>query len=142
MPSSLEIVASQVLQRQPFSVFMGASIEMIDSGVCVLLLPIRQNHLQQDAIVHGGAICYLADNAITFAGGSSLGPRVVTSELKINYLRQAVGERLVAKAVTLHASSRQATCRCDVYAIDGDQEHWCATALGTVVARSAPTTPG
>jgi uncharacterized protein (TIGR00369 family) len=138
MPRSLEVVAQDVIQRQPFSIFMGASLEMIDSGICVLLLPILPNHLQQDSIVHGGAICYLADNAITFAGGSSLGPRVVTSELKINYLRPAAGDRLVARAVTLHASNRQATCRCDVYAIDGGEERWCATALGTVVARHAP----
>lgn len=32
--------------------------------------PLRDEHLQQHGFVHGGVISYLADNALTFAGGS------------------------------------------------------------------------
>ena len=47
--------------------------------------------------LHGGAISYLADNALTFAGGSVLGDSV-TAEYKINYLRPATGVQALAPA--------------------------------------------
>ena len=58
---------------------------------------------------HGGAIASLADNALTFAGGTVLGVAVVTSEFKINFLRPALGDSLVARATVVHKGRRQAS---------------------------------
>ena len=52
------------------------------------------NILQQNGFVHGGVVSYAADNALTYAGGTALDWAVVTSEIKINSVRPAVGERL------------------------------------------------
>src|SRR5690606_31835458 len=86
---------------------------------------------------HGGVVSYLADNALTYAGGAALGTAVVTSEYKINYLRPALGDRLVARASVLHAGRNQAVCRCDVFAVARDTgETLCAVAQGTIVRLS------
>ncbi len=57
---------------------------------------------------------------------------MVTSELKINYIRPAIGSALIARAVALHGGRNQAVCRCDVYDLRDDDEVLCATALGTI----------
>jgi uncharacterized protein (TIGR00369 family) len=72
------------------------------------------------------------------AGGSALGPSVVTSEFKINYLRPAMGEYIVARATVIHAGKNQAVCRCDVYVSSNHNESLCATAQGTIARLSQP----
>lgn len=62
-----------------------------------------------------------------------MGPAVVTSEYKINFLRPAVGTALVARATVVHAGANQAVCRCEVLAVHAGQETLCAVALGTIV---------
>jgi len=73
-------------------------------------------------------VSYLADNALTYAGGSALGFAVVTSEFKINYVRPAIGERLIARAEAVALSRSQVVCRCDVLAWRGGEEKLCAVA--------------
>lgn len=98
-------------------------------------MPIRNELLQQNGFVHGGVVSFAADNALTFAGGSMLGPAVLTSEYKINYLRPASGQTLVARASVVYAGKRQAVCRCDVFSVRADLERvLCAVAQGTISA--------
>lgn len=132
-------MGQQILESQPFSTFLGARLASFSEGEAVLEVPIRGELLQQDGFVHGGVISYLADNALTFAGGSMLGPTVLTSEYKINYLRPASGETLVARASVVHAGKRQAVCRCDVFVVGaGETEKFCAAAQGTIASVAAP----
>lgn len=122
----------QVLAEQPFSVLLGAELLAFSEGRAEIRIPIRPELKQQHGFVHGGVLSYAADNALTFAGGSVLGPAVVTSEFKINYLRPATGESLVARASVVHAGTGQAVCRCEVYALGPGGENLCASALGTI----------
>ena len=121
-----------ILNNQPFSRFLNAELIALEQGKAVLALTIRDEFLQQHGFVHGGLISYLIDNAITFAGGSLLGEKVVTAEYKVNYTRPARGQRLVATATVESAGSRLAVCRCEVVAIDGDNEKSCAIGQGTI----------
>ena len=121
-----------ILAAQPFSVLLGAQLTVFEPGVAELSIPIRQELLQQHGFVHGGVISYAADNALTFAGGSVLGTAVVTAEYKINYLRPARGERLVALATVVHAGKRQAVCRCEIFDVSGSKEKLCGVAQGTI----------
>lgn len=98
-----------------------------------LTLPIVEQLTQQHGFVHGGVLSYLADNTITFASGLALGSNALTSEFKINYLRPAVGERLVVRAEAKSTGRRQAVCQCMVCAVEGETEKLCAIAQGTVV---------
>jgi uncharacterized protein (TIGR00369 family) len=122
-----------VLASQPFSVLLGAELTAFAPGLATLELTNRPEFTQQFGLVHGGVLSYLADNALTFAGGTVLGASVLTAEYKINYVRAARGERLIARATVIAAATRQAVCRCDVFAVAAGVETLCATAQGTIV---------
>lgn len=129
----------KILASQPFSVLLGTELLGLSSGEAEIRLPIEPRLAQQHGFVHGGVLGYAADNALTFAGGSVLGPAVVTSEFKINYLRPARGDFLVARARVIHHGKRQAVCLCEILASDGGDEVLCATAQGTIARLSAPS---
>ena len=120
-----------ILGSQPFSILLGTELEAFEPGKAVLTLAVRDELKQQHGFVHGGVVSYLADNALTYAGGSVLGDSV-TSEYKINYLRPALGERLTARATVLSSGKRQAVCQCEVIALNNGEERLVAVAQGTI----------
>jgi len=127
----------QVLAAQPFSQLVGAVLTRFDSEATELRIPINDDLKQQHGFVHGGVLSYVADNALTFAGGAALGTGVVTSEYKINYVRPAIGQELVARAAVAYAGKSQAVCRCDVFVVNDGKEALCAIAQGTIARLSA-----
>ncbi|MCC6925891.1 PaaI family thioesterase [Novosphingobium sp.] len=130
-----------VLAQQPFSVLLGAELSVFAPGQAEIRLPIRQELRQQHGFVHGGVLAYLADNALTYAGGSSLSGQIVTAEMKINYTRPAIGELLIARASVVSAGRTQAVARCDVFVVAGGVEKLCAAAQGKIAASPAPNDP-
>jgi len=130
----IQTFAQEVFASQPFSRFIGAELTAATRDGAQLSLVIKDHHKQQHGFVHGGVISYLADNAITFAGGLALGGNALTAEFKINYIRPGVGARLVANAQARSASKRTAICQCEIYAVDGADRTLCALAQGTVVS--------
>jgi uncharacterized protein (TIGR00369 family) len=127
----------KILENQAFSRYLGAQLEAFYPGGAVLEVPIRDEFMQQYGYVHGGVTSYLADNALTYAAGSVLGKAVITLEYKINYLRPARGEVLVARSSVVSHGRRQAVCRCEVYSRQGAEETLCAVALGTILRYEA-----
>lgn len=127
-----------ILASQPFSVLLGAQLVNFTPGQVELAIPIRPDLLQQFDFVHGGVIGYAADNALTFAGGSVLGPQVLTAEYKINFVKPAKGALLRARATVLSSGARQAVCQCMIHAVDGDRESLVAVALGTITVTGTP----
>jgi uncharacterized protein (TIGR00369 family) len=126
-------MGQQVLASQSFSKLLGTQLTSFSDEVVELQLPLNDTLLQQNGFAHGGVLSYLADNALTFAGGTKLGVAVLTVEYKINYLRPAVGTRLIARANVVYAGKTTATCRCDVFSVAADgTEKVCATAQGTI----------
>ncbi|HNS50218.1 MAG TPA: PaaI family thioesterase [Anaerolineae bacterium] len=132
-------IAGQILQTQPFSVLIGAEMTAFSPGHAELTIPVTAQLRQQHGFAHGGVLCYAADNALSFAGGSVLGPAILTSEFKINYLRPARGDRLVARASVVYAGRFQAVCRCDVFSVEAGEESLCAVAQGTIVRTGRPS---
>ena len=137
-PEAFLAMGRDVLAAQPFSVLVGAELAALSPGACELQLPVTAQVLQQHGFVHGGVVSYLADNALTYAGGTSLRVPVVTAEFKINYVRPAIGERLIARARAAHSGKSQAVCRCDVFVVKDGQEKLCAIAQGTITALPEP----
>ena len=136
---SLSLQAAQaVLRSQAFSVWLGAELTSFDSSIVELRIPITDQIKQQHGFVHGGVVSYAADNALTFSGGAALGATVVTSEFKINYLRPAKGETLVARANVVYAGRSQAVCQCQVFCVADGKEVLCAVAQGTIVSLGQP----
>lgn len=125
--------ATLVLDAQPFSRLLGTRITYFGDGVAVLELDLDDDLQQQDGLAHGGVLAYLADNAITFAAGSVLGPALLTSGVTVEYVAPARRGPLVARAVVEHATMRHAVCRVTV-AADGAT---CAIGQGRVAVRDS-----
>ena len=138
MDELLEL-GKQILASQPFSVLVGAELTALSPGRVELSIPITAKLKQQHGFVHGGVISYAADNALTFVGGTVLGPAVVTSEYKINYLRPAMGTELIARAMVIQSSKTQAVCRCEIFLIGEGKENLCAIAQGTIARIGRPS---
>jgi uncharacterized protein (TIGR00369 family) len=130
----------KVLAQQPFSVLLGAELTAFSRGKAELRVPVRDELRQQNGFLHGGVVSYAADNALTYAGGGAMQGPVVTSEFKINYVRPAIGEWLIARAECVYAGKSQAVCRCDLFVVKNGEEKLCATAQGTITGLGeAPT---
>lgn len=127
--------ARGVLQAQPFSMMLGTVLTRFDEDGVTLELDVTPQLLQQHGYVHGGVLCYLADNAVTFAGGLTLGPDVLTSGVALTYLRPAQGQRLIARARTQGSTSRTAATQVEIHAQNAEGEYLCAVGSGTVAAR-------
>lgn len=130
--------AQKVLDSQPFSALVGARITAFGDGAATLEITGREELRQQNGFLHGGVLAYAADNALTFAAGTTLGPAVLTGGFSIQYLRPATGTTLVARAEVVHTGRRQAVARCDLFVVgeDGD-EKLCAVAQGTVLSAAS-----
>ena len=124
-------LGKRVLREQPFSKLLGAELTALEIGTAEITLLVREELKQQHGFVHGGVVSYLADNCLTYAGGSVLG-NSVTSEYKINYVRPAIGEKLIARATVLSSGKRQAVCDCRIMAVGEKGEVLVAVAQGTI----------
>lgn len=138
--SMLEL-GKAVLSAQPFSQFLGAELVKFSEDQTEIHLKMRDEFLQQYGFAHGGLVSYLADNALTFAGGANLQGNVVTSEMKLNYIRPAKGTALIARASALSTGRTQAVVRCEIYSVDNGAERLCAAGQGTIVSLPAKNGP-
>ncbi|MGP3636551.1 PaaI family thioesterase [Streptomyces sp. 24-1644] len=138
--SALDLRSAQkVLDSQPFSVLVGARITGFGDGGATLDVDVRPELQQQNGFLHGGVLAYAADNAITFAAGTTLGPAVLTGGFSIQYVRPATGHTLSARATVVHSGRRQAVVRCDLFTVGDDGEQTlCAVAQGTVLSAKQP----
>ena len=142
-PDVFLAMGREALASQPFSALIGAQLHALTPGHVEIHLPLTVQLKQQHGFAHGGVVSYLADNALTFAGGTALRVPVVTAEYKINYVRPALGERLVARARTVHKGQSQAVCTCEVFAVNDGVEKLVALAQGTIarLPDPSPNTP-
>lgn len=131
--------AKKVFAEQPFTQHIGAELVSSGPGTAAIAIDVAPHHLQQHGFVHGGVLSYLADNAITFAGGLAMKGNALTSEFKINYVRPAKGSRVVARAEAKSAGKRQAVCQCEIFVVKDGEEKLCALAQGTVVVIRDPS---
>lgn len=85
----------------PFLEHTGASLKSYSKGKAEVELHIKPYHLQHKGFVHGGVISTLMDNTGWYAAVSNLdeGLTAVTMEIKINYLKPALGKYLLASAM-------------------------------------------
>jgi len=129
--SDLLALGKWSLSQQPFSCLMETKFEKAEKGKVVLSLDVRDEFKQNYGAVHGGVISYMIDVGLAYAAASEIRD-CVTSELKINYLRPAVGEKIVARAKSIHVGSRQVVCECQVFARQAGEEMLVAIGIGTV----------
>ncbi|WP_406865061.1 PaaI family thioesterase [Streptomyces sp. HUAS MG47] len=135
MTNELMALAQGLFDAQPFSRFLGAELTEVGPDSAEIRVRIRPELLQQHGFVHGGVLSYLADNALTFAGGLALGGDALTAEYKVNYAKPATGETVIARAKALVTTRRQSVCQCTLHTVSAEgEERLVAVAQGTIVA--------
>ena len=91
---------------------LGAEIRELAPGAVTLVMPARSELHQQHGFVHAGAVTTLLDTACGFAALSVMddGVGVLTAEFKVNLLRPAAGELIVAEGRVANAGRTLVVC--------------------------------
>ena len=129
--SQLERI-QKALDDLPFAKLIGIELDQISEGVATLGLQVRNDLMQNNGVVHGGAIASLIDTAAAFAIVSLLssGERVTTVDLTVSYLRPLTTGRARATARVVRAGRRLITVSGEVL---DDGGTLVATALTTYI---------
>jgi acyl-CoA thioesterase len=92
------------IQRDPFALRLGATVEIIKPGHSRVTLTVTDDMLNFHGMTHGGVIFALGDMAFA-AASNSHGQTAVALNVAINYLKASTsGDRLVAEAREQHTS--------------------------------------
>jgi len=124
--------------RQKLMQFYGAIIQDIGSGTMEIAVPPTDFLLRTSGIFHGGVIAALADTAGGYAATTLYQEDVsfLTIEFKINFLRQAIGEKLVAKATVIKGGATLTVAQTDLFTVNNGKETQVATSLITLMKAS------
>ena len=121
--------------RQPMMQLIGATLSLVEPGVVEITLPYRQELTQQNGYLHAGMVTTIADTACGYAAFSLMpaGSEVLSVEFKVNLLRPAVGDSLLARAEVIKAGKTLTVVRADVFAITENNRTLVATMQGTMI---------
>ncbi len=135
-----ELIQEQFARRLG-TLFNGhVGIEFVDAGkgFAKLRLPIRDEILQPTGIVHGGAVCTLADVTAGVAAHVSYPPgtELVTVEIKVNFIAGLREGVLLSEATPLHIGRRTSVWEVRV---NHDSGRHVAFASGTFMVVKEPS---
>lgn len=129
----LELVRA-ALDRQNFVRLLGIEITEAEPGRVQLTCAARPEFMQHNGFLHGGLIATLADVTCGAAAGTMMTEETqnaLTVEFKINYLRPADVERLIATGVVVRPGKNLTVV--DITITDETGEKSIAKALGTMM---------
>jgi len=118
---------------------LGVSITALDAGQCTLSLASGAGTSQQHGYFHGGIIGAVADSAAGYAANSLLMPEFecLTAEYKINFLRPARGDVLVAHGKVVRPGKSLVVATVEVTSTFEGKAELCAIAQMTLFAVAA-----
>lgn len=122
--------------RQRVMETIGAIMSRVEPGGVEITLPYRVDLTQQHGFIHAGIVATILDSACGYAAFTRMRPdrAVLTVEYKINLLRPAKGNRLIARARVVRAGKTLTVCTGDAFAETDGTESVVATMLATVMA--------
>jgi len=122
----------------PFFSEFDFNIESVDETVGVARFVYDDKWTRPYQIINGGTLMALADVAVYLAIFGRLGiiPLAVTNELKMNFLRPAIGGDVLASAELIKVGRRVAYGSVDVF-MDGEPERLVAHATSSYILPDA-----
>ena len=134
-PNSEQLKAEQVqalFDASPFISFLGLKVVSLDhgKGEIVVRMPLRPEFERRKGTkqFHGGPIASFIDTVGDFAIGMQVGGGVPTMNLRVDYLRPAIGDAIVGVARVRRAGKTAAIIDIDV---SDDQDRLVAIGRGT-----------
>src|ERR1700675_1096841 len=118
--AALARASERLRHSNPINHF-GFVLEKAERGRAVFRMPVLELHKQIHRVVHGGVLAMLADTAGGFAAflAAPVGTRVVTIEMKINFLEAVADGEIWADARVLRQGKSTSVVDCNV--TDGDR---------------------
>lgn len=118
--ADLARAAERLRHSHPVNHF-GFQLTKAERGRAVFRMPVLELHKQIHRVVHGGVLASLADTAGGFAAflAAPRGARVLTIELKINFLEGVEHGEIEADARVLRQGKTTSVVDCDVTDQDG-----------------------
>ena len=115
---------------------VGATMTRLAYGEAEIELPAAPHIRQQQEFVHGGVVAMILDSACGYAAFTTMpaDSEVVSVEFKINFLRPALGERLIARGRVLRTGRAISVCQGEVYALREGREDMVAAMQATMAA--------
>lgn len=123
--------------RQKVMALIGASLRTVQPGLVEIALPFHENLTQQHGYFHAGIVSTVADSACGYAALTLMpeGREVLSVEFKVNLLRPAAGDMLVARGQVLKPGRTLTVTRGDVHVLKDGREIFVATMQATMIAR-------
>ena len=103
--------------RQGFMRTLGATLEAVESGMVTITCGFNEGLTQQHGLWHGGVMASLVDVACGYAALSVMPAdrEVLTVEFKINFIKAANTDRLIAVGQVLQAGRTVTVCEGSVF---------------------------
>jgi uncharacterized protein (TIGR00369 family) len=116
-----EQIIRERFKRNNFIRFLGIELDSVERGRARLSLQVKDELLQLQGVLHGGAMAALIDTAVAIAISSDSKPedRFTTVEMKINYLEPVREGRVIADARLIRNGRRIVVAECDAYDSSG-----------------------
>ena len=96
---------------------LGATLESVESGSVTIACGFDERLTQQHGLLHGGLVASLVDVACGYAALSVIpaGREVLTVEFKINFLKPAKTDRVIAVGHVVQAGRTLTVCEGSVF---------------------------
>src|ERR1700722_7009576 len=114
--AALSRATERLRHSHPINHF-GFQLVKAERGRAVFRMPVLELHKQIHRVVHGGVLAMLADTAGGFGAffAAPVGARVVTIEMKINFLEAVADGEIRADARVLRQGRSTSLVYCDVW---------------------------
>jgi uncharacterized protein (TIGR00369 family) len=114
---------------------IGATLTLIEPGVCEIELPYSDAVSQQHGFFHGGVIGTIADSAGGYAAFGLMDAEdgILTVEYKLNLMAPADGDLLVARGQVVRAGRTLTVARAEVRVVKNGVEVACAAMQQTLM---------
>ena len=121
-------------KRQGFMRSIGAVLEAVEAGTVTISCAAGETLTQQHGLLHGGVLASLADVACGYAALSLMpeNKEVLTVEFKINFLKPASTERVLAVARVVQSGRTLTVCEASVF--DSSQTNVVAKMTATMMS--------
>lgn len=121
--------------RQGLMAAFDARIVSVEQGQVVISAPITDAVSQQHGAGHAGLTFALGDSAAGYAALTTIqgASDVMTVEMKINLLRPALGDRLVAEGRVIKPGRRLIVVQAEVFAESDGNKKQVALLQGTMI---------
>ena len=114
---------------------IGATLTLIEPGVCEIELPYSDVVSQQHGFFHGGVIGTIADSAGGYAAFGLMDAEdgILTVEYKLNLMAPADGDLLVARGQVVRTGRTLTVARAEVGVVKNGVEVACAAMQQTLM---------